>query len=504
MVATIDITTADGIVRGRRGRRVLRWRSIPYAAPPVGDLRFRAPQPVRPWPGVREATDFGLAAMQHRDGARIGPRQSQATGEDCLTLNVTAPAAPSSAPRPVMVFIHGGGYVLGTSALGLYSGARLAVRGDVIVVSMNYRLGAFGYVDFSEFSTPERPFDSNLGLRDQVAALEWVRRNIGAFGGDPGNVTIFGESAGAHAVVSLLATPAAAGLFHRGIAQSAPADWSMTTAEARYFARSCLEKLDIAPEDAPAALTTLSANDIRKSVDRTIGTVLWEQPGSFPAAPVVDGDYLPKAPIEAFADGSAHAVPLIIGTNRDEGTLFQRFDRTLPTTPDQLHAALARCGGEDLEKRVIAAYPGYPAKKTAVRMGGDFVFWRPTVAVLEGHSRHASCYAYRYDFAPRAAQLAGFGATHALDLIPVFGGVDTPVGRVITAAGGYRGFRAVQDEFQENWLAFARTGRPLDSWPEYTEQRRSTRIIDSPARVEVDPEKAKRLAWEGVRVPALQ
>ncbi|MBO0853554.1 MAG: carboxylesterase family protein, partial [Nocardia sp.] len=198
----LDITTADGVVRGIRRRRILQWRSIPYAAPPVGDLRFRAPQPVTPWSGVRMATEYGNAAMQTRDGARIGPGNPQATSEDCLTLNISAPAERAKEPRPVMVFIHGGGYVFGTSALRLYSGARLALRGDVVVVTLNYRLGGFGYVDFGEFSTPTRKFDSNLGLRDQVAALEWVRRNIAAFGGDPGNVTIFGESAGAHAVVS--------------------------------------------------------------------------------------------------------------------------------------------------------------------------------------------------------------------------------------------------------------------------------------------------------------
>src|SRR5690348_7378567 len=158
----VDITTADGVVRGLRRRRIAQWRSIPFAAPPVGDLRFRAPQPVESWSGVRMATEYGFAAMQQRDGARIGPRGPQPTSEDCLTLNVTAPLEPATAPRPVMVFIHGGGYVLGTSALRLYSGARLALRGDVIVVSFNYRLGAFGYVDFSEFSTATRPFESNL------------------------------------------------------------------------------------------------------------------------------------------------------------------------------------------------------------------------------------------------------------------------------------------------------------------------------------------------------
>ncbi|MGV9675242.1 carboxylesterase/lipase family protein [Nocardia sp. NPDC003482] len=498
----VEVATTEGVVRGHAGRRTLRWRSIPYAAPPVGDLRFRAPQPVEPWTGVRDATRFGNAAMQHRNGARIGLRNAQPTDEDCLTLNVTAPATPAAKPRPVMVFIHGGGYVLGTSALSLYSGARLAVRGDVVVVSMNYRLGGFGYVDFGEFSTAARPFDSNLGLRDQVAALEWVRRNIAAFGGDPENVTIFGESAGAHAVVSLLATPAAAGLFHRAIAESAPADWAVGADEARLFARMCVERLGATPEDAARALTTAAANDIRKAVDKAIGDVLWEQPGSFPAAPVVDGDYLPQAPIDAIAAGKAHAVPLIIGTNRDEGTLFSRFDRTLPTTPDQLRKALGRCG-EDVESRIVAAYPGYPASKVAVRMGGDFVFWRPTLAVAEGHSRHAPTYVYRFDYAPRAIRLAGFGATHALDLIPVFGGVDSPIGRSLTVAGGYRGFLAVQREFQSNWLAFARTARPLDSWPPYTESHRITKIINHPTRLEVDPDRPKRLAWQGIRVPAL-
>ncbi|WP_227979717.1 carboxylesterase/lipase family protein [Nocardia spumae] len=499
----VDITTADGVVRGLRRRRIAQWRSIPYAAPPVGDLRFRAPQPVESWSGVRPATEYGFAAMQQRDGARIGPRQPQPTSEDCLTLNVTAPAEPATAPRPVMVFIHGGGYVLGTSALRLYSGARLALRGDVIVVSLNYRLGAFGYVDFSEFSTATRPFESNLGLRDQVAALQWVQRNIAAFGGDPNNVTVFGESAGAHAVVSLLATPAAAGLFHRGIAQSAPADWSLTSAAARVFARRCLDNLGATPDRAVEALTTAGSNDIRKAADRAIGEVLWQQPGSFPAAPVVDGEFLPLDPIEAISTGQAHAVPLIIGTNRDEATLFKRYDRSLPTTAGQLHVALSRCGDAEIEKRVVAAYPGYPDRRVAVRMGGDFVFWRPTIEVLEGHSRHAPTYAYRLDFAPRAVHLAGFGATHALDLIPVFGGVDSAIGRGLTTLGGYRDFLQVQREFQDNWLSFARKGQPLPSWPQYTEQRRNTRIIDSPARVEVDPNQSKRLAWQGVRVPAL-
>ena len=209
MASTIDIHTVEGVVRGFHENGIARWRSIPYAAPPVGDLRLRAPVPVQPWAGVRDATRFGDAAIQARFGTRVGVRKFQPTSEDALTLNVTAPMRPTGNPRPVLVFIHGGAYVFGTSALKIYSGVHLARRGDAVVVSMNYRLGAFGYLDFRAFGTRKRPFDVNCGLRDQVAALQWVQRNIARFGGDPDNVTIFGESAGANAVVTLLATPSA-------------------------------------------------------------------------------------------------------------------------------------------------------------------------------------------------------------------------------------------------------------------------------------------------------
>jgi para-nitrobenzyl esterase len=194
-------------------------------------------------------------------------------------------------------------------------------------------------------------------------------------------------------------------------------------------------------------------------------------------------------------------VPLIIGTNRDEATLFRHLEDALPVTPAQLTSTFERCE-PSVEQRVTSRYTGYPRSRTAMRVGGDFFFWRPTLAALEGHSRHAPTYSYRYDFAPRALHLAGYGATHALDLIPVFGWVDGPIGRILTVAGGYKGFRSVQDQFQDNWLAFARTGRPLPDWPPYTEDRRNTRIIDQHPRVEIDPDRAKREAWSGVRLRA--
>ncbi len=242
------VTYADGTVRGRRLADLLSWRGIPYAAPPVGPLRLRAPRPVSPWAGVRDALSFGPPAPQRR---RRG-------SEDCLTLNILRQAEPSTAPRPVMVYIHGGAHTSGTSAAPMYSGASLVRRGDVVFVSLGYRLGALGYLDFREFSTPENTFDVNLGLRDQIAALEWVQRNIAAFGGDPTNVTLFGESAGADAVVTLMCTPAARGLFARAIAQSPPPATSNGTELAGLWAREFLDLAGVSRADAAHYLTTAS------------------------------------------------------------------------------------------------------------------------------------------------------------------------------------------------------------------------------------------------------
>ncbi|WP_278262407.1 carboxylesterase family protein [Nocardia sp. AG03] len=214
---------------------------------------------------------------------------------------------------------------------------------------------------------------------------------------------------------------------------------------------------------------------------------------------MADGDFLPEPPLTAIAAGRAHPVPLIIGTNLDEATLFQRFGKAVPHTRAQLSTVFARCA-PGTEQRVLRAYPGYPAPRTAVRMGGDFMFLRPTLAVLEAHSRYAPTFAYRFDYAPRALRAAGFGATHALDLVPVFGWVDGPVGRMMTAAGGRRGFRAVQDFMQDNWAHFARTGSPLPAWSAYTAERRATCVIDHPPRVLIDPEPAKRQAWHEVSI----
>ncbi|KAA0023750.1 carboxylesterase/lipase family protein [Antrihabitans cavernicola] len=496
MSAQTEVQTAAGTVRGRVERDVVRWRAIPYAAPPVGDLRLRAPQPVAKWTGVRDATQYANASVQGRKGAFLRPRVYQPTDEDCLTLNVVAPREPSAAPRPVLVFIHGGGYTFGTSALELYSGVGLVRRGDIVYVSVNYRLGALGYLDFTQFSTPERQFDSNLGLRDQVAALDWVQHNISAFGGDPDNVTIMGESAGGAAVTTLLATPAAKGLFQRAIAQSSPADWAISREEAAHWAREFVAILGVT-DDPANALASVDAQDFRRAGNRVANLCLKERPGMLAMVPVVDGDFLPESPISAYANGNATAVPLICGSNHDEGTLWAKYLDVLPTNPERVDLLLKQTNPEPgVKERIVAAYPGYPAVDDAIRIGGDYLFLRPTLAVCDAHSAHAPTYNYRYDFAPRLLNRIGLGAAHATEMFAVFGFGNTAFGRSLTALGGRRGLRAATETMQGHWLSFAKYGAPLTSWPAYTTELRRTLVIDATSRVVSDVNADRRLAWQ--------
>lgn len=478
-----EIVIESGCVRGRRDRDVNVWRTIPYAAPPVGPLRFRAPQPVQPWTGVLDATRFGYAAHSHWFGAPLGLVQRQAQHEDCLTLNVCAPAesgGQSRQARPVIVFIHGGAYFEGSSGAAVYDPTPLVRRLGVVVVTLNYRLGGLGFVDFSQYSSD---FESNLGLRDQVAALSWVQRNIAAFGGDPDNVTLCGQSAGASAVVALLAVPAARGLFHRAIAQSPIPDAVRTPDQAADTARRCAAALGAGPDDIADVLRSASAASITRAAIRVMLSTARVVPCQMTLAPVVDGDFLPADPTAAIAAGQAPRVPLLIGTVRDElghatwGPVRQLLD-LFPTTParvDRMFAATDPAA----QARALALYPDYPSPAALTRLATDCFFIRPTVAVAQGHARHAPTYLYRLDYAPPVLRRIGMGAIHAIDLPMVFGS-DLPAIQALTI-GGRRQYRAVSDWMQRAWVQFARTGAP--GWPGYSDDQATPEagmVIDHP------------------------
>jgi para-nitrobenzyl esterase len=487
----------------RRGLRM--WRGIPYAAPPLGELRFRSPQPVEPWHGIRDASEFGPVAPQDRNGQFLGPRASVPMSEDCLTLNVIAPGTTTGEPRPVMVFIHGGAYSVGSSREVPRLGEGLVRKGGVVFVNLNYRLGALGFLDFSALSSAERTFENNLGLRDQVAALEWVRTNIRAFGGDPGNVTLFGESAGGNAVTTLMTVPSARGLFARAIAQSSPPNAvyppELTAEWAQEYLELLSEEVDDSSTDSTSreeAAELLFSSDVEDLVRATTRMQLRtpdHAPGTISLCPVIDGDFLPERPLDAFKHGRAHPIPLIIGTNDREGSLFTGRLDILATTPSRIRAIFAKTK-KKARKAVKAQYPGLPARRAAADFGGDYAFWYPTIKVAERHAHFAQVHFYRFDAAPRLVRLTGFDATHGLELFALFDRMDGLFGRAMGALGGRAAFKRAGARMQRNWLRFARDGTVDESWPPYTERRRKTLIIDAVDRVEEDPRGERRRAWQ--------
>ena len=492
---TIRAQTAAGTVEGFTRDGVNRWRSIPYARPPVGRLRFRAPRPPQPWSGVRHCHGFTGCSPQQRRYTMLGVGRYQPMSEDCLTLNVVTPEAPSAEPLPVMLFIHGGGYIMGSSATPLYDGAALARRGCVYV-SVNYRLGALGCVDLSSLSTPDIPIDSNLFLRDLVLALQWVRDNIAQFGGDPDNVTIFGESAGACIAATLLGVPAADGLFARAIAES-PASGLVRSKEiAAEFAQRFAGLLGVRGEEAAEALLRVPAAQLVEVQHQLIEQGMENRLGAFPIGPVIGDDCLPIDPVEAMRTGRAHRVPLIVGTNAEEGRLFTRFLKMLPTNESMIEELLAETE-PGARERITAAYPDYPSAAACIQLGGDFAFSSAAWQIAEAHSGHAPTYLYRYDYAPRTLRWSGLGATHATELLAVFDVYRTRFGALLTAAADQRAALRVSNQVQRRWRSFSRTGVPGDDWPRYHPDDRAVLVFDRKSRVEFDPHPDRRMAWDG-------
>ena len=421
--------------------------------------------------------------------------------EDCLTLNVTTPQGEG--PWPVMVWFHGGAYAIGSSASAVYANPSLAERGEVVLVTVNYRLGALGYLDLSRYSTPGLPISSNLGLRDQVAALQWVQHNIAAFGGDPSRVTIFGESAGGGAVTTLFATPAARGLFAAGIAQSS-APRVAESAQTAHWAEQFAALLGEDPDDGAAVSQRLTAASPAELVEA--GRILAranadEFPGTLVFGPVVDGDFLPMQPIDAFEAGTAAPVPLIIGCNAREGALFSKvrsLGHLIPTSAERIDTMFRRTD-PTAQARVSAAYPGLPDKRALADLGGDAVFTYPSSHIAEEHSRYAPTWHYLFDTSTRLLDVVGVNASHGMEIGLVFGHVDGLVERVLCSLGGRRARVAVSRRMQDHWTTFAHTRAPLPSWPAFTQADRMVQVFAPTDHVVSDPHQQLREAWAGYR-----
>ncbi|WP_405498666.1 carboxylesterase/lipase family protein [Nocardia sp. NBC_00511] len=491
---------SSGDVSGRREGELAVWRGIPYAASTGGGNRFRLPQPVESWSGVRECLTFGEVAPQSAGFVPVDP--AFRVGEDCLWLDVWAPAKPADEPRPVLVWIHGGAFCLGTAAQAIYDGRRLAETGDVIVVTVNYRLGAFGFLDLSALGDE---FTPNLGLHDQIAALKWVRDNAAAFGGDPGDVTLFGESSGAGCVTALLTSPLSAGLFHRAIAQSPPATTVFGPERAAVVAKRFLELLELR-EDRAVELLTMPVEQIIAAAGTLLDEVPLREPGRLAAAPVVDGELLPAYPSERFQQGRSHRVPLIIGTNKDESSLFRLFrSPIMPVTPDAVNAMLRGVAAEHpgLSPERLAGIASVYESTTprgALTMSTDAAFRMPAHWVADAHSAHSPTWMYRFDHATPMLKAARVGAGHATELPYIFGNFGSFDYDPTFWLGGRKAAQEVSGRMMRRWLAFARYGVPaaIDGskhWPPYNAAARTTLVIDAVDRVVDDPDRDRNTVW---------
>lgn len=472
MTAAQVVGTTHGPVRGSAAAGVLAFLGVPYAAAPVGELRFRPPAPPDAWAEPRDCTAHGPTAPQPPPEGPVSVLLPHVLvpGDDYLNLNVWT--ADTEGSRPVMVFIHGGAFTSGSGSIPTYDGSQFA-RDGVVLVTINYRLGADGFLWLGAGT-------ANLGLLDQIAALEWVRDNIASFGGDPGNVTVFGESAGAMSVCTLLAMPGAAGLFRRAIAQSGAAQCVLSADTAARLGRSLCELLGVeATREAVAAVPVprlLSAQaQLALDVAGETDPLRWGEDAArniMPFEPVVDGDVLPRAPEGAVAAGASAAVDLLIGTNTDEGNLFfVPTDVTLQADEEALaRVARARCYPPAVVEAYRAAQPtATPGQLISALMTGEF-YRAPALELALSHP--GTCV---YEFAWRSPAFDGrMGACHALELPFVFDTLNDPG---YTALLGDEPAQQVADAMHRAWIAFATTGDP--GWPSYDATNRTAMRFDT-------------------------
>lgn len=497
------VPTTAGDVRGLidEDRELMTWRGVPFGADTSGAHRFSAPRPATPWTGVRDCVDFGPPAPQ----PTYSLNDAVAGSEDCLHLDVVRPA--THATLPVVVYLHGGSFLMGASHQRLLRGYEMALGMDVVYVSVNFRLGALGYLDYRSVPLGEddEPCVANPAIHDQLLALEWVRDNIAEFGGDPDNVTLMGESAGGAAVTTLMCVPAAEGLFHRAIAQSPPVATIHSRAQSTMWIRDLLAGLDVDETEARDVtlgdLRDLDAAELVRAGQSMLfqGRELMQLNPCF--SPTVDGELLPDHPFEAFAAGDQMKIPLVIGSNLDE-IGFSRFMYQRAKKRGSVARQLLKVFDPLAAPGVLEAYDGGIQRKDFADLLGDAVFWAPAVRVAEAHSQWAPTWFYRFDYAPQLLRWLGLGAMHSLELSVIFG--DPGAHRAVNFAkyGGLGGLEEVMETMQYEWAHFFHTGGVAEDWPEYVTdsrlgEKRATMIFNVESEVVYDPEPEKRVAWEG-------
>lgn len=510
------VNTKSGKVKGylRDGR--IEYLGIPYAKPPVGELRFKRAQEPEPWDGVFDAKEYGERAVQNDEGVDLG-------AEDCLTVNIQRPADGDH--LPVYVYIHGGGYMTGGASVPLYDGKHFAEEG-LVFVSFQYRMSVFGFYDFTGYRGCG-DFESNCGISDQILAMRWIHDNIAAFGGDPDNVTINGESAGGATVVNMLAMPAVKGLFHKAIVQSGLPNCVCTHEMAKQNLDLYLEGMGMTEKDIPK-LKEMEPYALLKGMAYMAEQHQYQNPGIFLPGPVID-DLLPERPIDAIRKGSAKDVKLIIGTNLHEGTMFVHPEKTgFPNSWAMVADMMERNGhAESIPKIIDYYHPSrndrftkFKAQKEFsvstvppltdefkqegaypfIAFATDYAFQMPSVKVAEAQRQYTEdVWMYRYEFISKSGWKTGWLASHAFELPLSFANMDFHFSQSIFKDEPEELIHALIEEVHGSWVRFAKTGDPNPDWLRFAGYDSPVRIFDKESKtVRLDRTELMRV-WDDMR-----
>lgn len=505
----VVVETTAGKLRGLVRGGIHIFKGAPYGASTAGKMRFMAPVPPMPWTGVRDAFAFGHQSPQLMSYTEVLAPQAPASegfDEDCLVLNVWTPGPTRGAKRPVMFWCHGGGFFQESGSWPWVDGENLARRGDVVVVTVNHRLNVFGYLHLGDIGGERYAASGNAGMLDLVLALEWVRDNIDAFGGDPDQVTIFGESGGGAKVCTLLAMPSAKGLFHRAAVQSGPSLTAMPREEANALASAFIRELGVTPDRidelqslSPARLLAAMAPAMSVQPVGPIGARMG-------FSPVMDGRVIANDPFDPVASPQAAGIPMIVGCNRHEQSLFALSfgdKAALDLDAAGLHKRVGDMVGEPRAQQVIDLYsrdnPGASPSELYFLIGTDRFIRRQTIELAERKADQSAGAVYTYQFAWRSPAMGGrLYAPHTVEIPFVFDNTGIPT--VMTRGGPE--VKALAAQVSDTWIAFARTGNPnhpgLDRWPAFDTATRSTMVFNLESRAVADPDADERRLWSSL------
>ncbi|HUT54181.1 MAG TPA: carboxylesterase/lipase family protein [bacterium] len=475
------VSTSEGMVKGHADKQyaACAFQGLPYAAPPKGELRLKAPVPPPARAGVFDADSVGFACPQKESITSGG--EARGFDEDCLTLNIWRPRKSGS--FPVMLWIHGGGFKQGSGTYEMYDGANLAADRDVVVVTINYRLGALGFMALPELAAEDENHSTgNYGLLDQVRALAWVRDNIQGFGGDPGNVTIFGQSAGGISVCSLLVSPPARGLFHRAINMSGPCDMLHTLEEGYGYGRALAQRLGC---EGPAALECLRQKPASAFLDDG-GNLMLQGGPAF--TPHIDGQVIPDWPLDLIRMGKYHHVPVMAGTVRDELRLYTMMFPGLGLWPRSMASSITRLLAGPNADEMLALYSYSEFRRPAdqvIAIMTDAVFSSRAFEMAEGLAPQSPVYFYRFDW-DDTRMPHKMGAFHGLDIPLVFGAlqIDSRMFKMLADKKAVASGEPLSEQMMSYYTNFARDGDPngpgLPEWPAYNKDTRPRMYLDNP------------------------